>query len=111
MGCYGTLIAHSNLCNVTNTWLADKIGRVAQEFPSMNTNLSAHAPWDWNSQHSTGYGFSTSLAYEIEPSFFGGSLRRGGPACGWVVDGLVLSNGRLWSSTRRPWMVAAFRQR
>jgi hypothetical protein len=111
MGCYGTLISHANMCNVTNTWMADKIGRVAQEFPSMNTNLSSQAPWDWSGQQSTGCGFSTSLSYEIEPSFFGSGLRRGGPSCGWTVDGLVLSNGRLWPSTGRPWMVAQFRQK
>lgn len=58
----------------------------------------------------TSAGFSESYDFELQPSAFT-RLRGGGPTNGWVVDGIVVQDGRAFHATGKTWLPVTFAQR
>ncbi|MBE7508551.1 MAG: TraM recognition domain-containing protein [Planctomycetia bacterium] len=112
-----TKIFHANGDPVTNEWAASLIGRARQFLASGNSSYDNDHRWaaavglDWlDGGGSTSAGFSETFEYEVQPREFT-RLRTGGPANGWIVDGIVFQNGRTFAASGRTWLKTAFRQR
>lgn len=112
-----TKIFHANGDPVTNEWAASLIGRSRQFLASGNSSYDNDHRWaaavglDWlDGGGSTSAGFSETFEYEVQPREFT-RLRTGGPANGWIVDGIVFQNGRTFAASGRTWLKTAFRQR
>jgi len=112
-----TKILHANGDAVTNEWASRLIGRSRQFMISGNNSYDADEQWsaalglDWlgHAGHSTA-GFSEIFELEIQPREFT-RLRTGGPANGWMVDGIVFQNGRVFKASERTWLQASFGQK
>lgn len=112
-----TKILHANGDAVTNEWASRLIGRSRQFLASGNSTSDASDPWsaalgpNWlGDGGSTTAGFSETFEFEIQPREFT-RLRTGGPANGWMVDGIVFQNGRLFKASGRTWLQTTFRQK
>ncbi|TWT45294.1 AAA-like domain protein [Phycisphaerae bacterium RAS1] len=112
-----TKVFHANGDPVTNEWAASLIGRSRQFLASGNSSYDNDHRWaaavglDWlDGGGSTSAGFSETFEYEVQPREFT-RLRTGGPANGWIVDGIVFQNGRTFAASGRTWLKTAFRQR
>ncbi len=112
-----TKIFHANGDPVTNEWAASLIGRSRQFMASGNSSFDNDQRWaaavglDWlDGGGSTSAGFSETFEFEVQPREFT-RLRTGGPANGWIVDGIVFQNGRTFAVSGRTWLKTAFRQR
>jgi hypothetical protein len=112
-----TKLMHCNGDAVTNEWAARLIGRSLQCLASGNSSYDADDQWtaalglDWfgHAGHTTA-GFSETYEFEVQPREFT-QLRTGGPANGWIVDGIVFQNGRVFQSSGRTWLKTSFRQK
>lgn len=112
-----TKVFHANGDPVTNEWAASLIGRSRQFMASGNSSFDNDHRWaaavglDWlDGGGSTSAGFSETFEFEVQPREFT-RLRTGGPANGWIVDGIVFQNGRTFAASGRTWLKTAFRQR
>lgn len=112
-----TKVFHANGDPVTNEWAASLIGRSRQFMASGNSSFDNDHRWaaavelDWlDGGGSTSAGFSETFEFEVQPREFT-RLRTGGPANGWIVDGIVFQNGRKFAASGRTWLKTAFRQR
>ena len=109
-------VMHCNGDAVTNEWASRLIGRSRQFLASGNNSYDAEDQWtaslglDWlgHGGH-TSAGFSETFEFEVQPREFT-RLRTGGPANGWMVDGIVFQNGRVFKASGRTWLETAFRQ-
>ena len=59
---------------------------------------------------STTAGFAETFEFEVQPREFT-RLRTGGPANGWMVDGILFQNGRMFQASGRTWLETSFRQK
>lgn len=112
-----TKILHANGDAVTNEWASRLIGRSRQFLTSGNNSYDADDQWtaslglDWFGHGgSTTAGFSETYEFEVQPREFT-RLRTGGPANGWMVDGIVFQNGRMFAASGRTWLETSFRQK
>ena len=112
-----TKIFHANGDPVTNEWASRLIGRTLQYRASGNHShpaddqVSALLGLDWARENgTTSGGFSEVMEAEIEPREFS-RLRSGGPDNGWIVDGIVFQNGRVFKASGRTWLPVQFNQR
>ncbi|HKQ49860.1 MAG TPA: TraM recognition domain-containing protein [Phycisphaerae bacterium] len=111
-----TRVFHVNGDPVTNNWASSLIGRSRQFM--MNGNSSSDADdqlsaigLDWFGRSgTTTAGFSETIEFEVQPREFT-RLRAGGPANGWIVDGIVFQNGRTFAASDRSWLKTTFRQK
>ncbi|MBI5431866.1 MAG: TraM recognition domain-containing protein [Planctomycetes bacterium] len=111
-----TKILHANSDPVTNEWAASIVGRTLQQFANGNTSSSnddssaAAFGIDWlGHTKNTSAGFSESFEWDLQPSEFL-KLRTGGPANDWLVDAVVVRNGKAFAATGRNWLVTSFEQ-
>jgi len=106
-----TKVFHANGDPVTNEWAASLIGRSRQ---FLTNSSSSHQPstgfWGMQSEPQTTAGVSEHIDFEVQPRRFT-TLRRGGPANRWEVDGIVFQGGRRFRKTGRTWMPVTFRQK
>lgn len=116
-GNLNTKLLHASGDPVTNEWMSRVVGRSLQVRMNGNSNYSADDQWtamlglDWFGHiGNTSAGFTETLEPEIEPQAFT-RLRTGGPAHGWIVDGIVFQNGRVFKSSGRTWLKTSFRQK
>ena len=112
-----TKIFHGNSDPVTNEWASTIIGKTRQYMANGNTSQTAEEQISsllgmagFGGRGSASSGFSESYEFEVQPREFS-TLRAGGPACGWQVDGIVFSNGGRFAQTGRNWMKTSFPQR
>ncbi len=109
-------VMHCNGDAVTNEWASRLIGRSRQFLASGNNSYDAEDQWtaslglDWlgHAGH-TSAGYSETFELEVQAREFT-RLRTGGPANGWMVDGIVFQNGRVFEASGRTWLETAFRQ-
>lgn len=111
-----TKILHANTDPVTNEWAASIVGRSLQQFANGNTSSSSDDTsgtafgLDWlGHSKNTSAGFSESYEWDLQPSTFL-KLRTGGSANDWMVDGVVVQNGKTFASTGRNWLITSFEQ-
>jgi hypothetical protein len=112
-----TKIFHSNGDPVTNEWAAKAIGRTRQFMANGSTSYTPEAqqaasigmPWLGGGGNVTG-GFSEVYEYDVQPSVFS-TLRTGGPANQWEVEGLVFQGGKMFRQNRKTWLPVRFKQR
>jgi type IV secretory pathway TraG/TraD family ATPase VirD4 len=109
-----TKIFHANGDPVTNEWAASLIGRSRQ---FMTNSSSSYQSNDFLSELAgfrsvaqSNAGVSEQMDFEVQPRRFT-TLRRGGPANGWEVDGIVFQGGRRFRATGKTWMPVTFKQR
>ncbi len=109
-----TKVLHANGDPVTNDWAASIIGRSRQFFTNAS---SSYDPQNWLSGMNgwrgaphTSSGVSESMEFEVQPRVFT-TLRKGGPANGWLVDGIVFQGGRRFSRSGKTWLKVSFSQR
>jgi hypothetical protein len=109
-----TKIFHANSDPVTNEWASSIIGRSRQflanssssyEEPSLFSILTGERSY---SNHSG--GVSETVDFEVQPRVFT-TLRKGGPANQWDVDGIVFQGGRRFQASKKTWLRTAFSQR
>jgi len=109
-----TKVFHANGDPVTNDWAASIIGRSRQFFTNAS---SSYEPHNWLSSM-TGYtnashvsaGLSETMEFEVQPRVFT-TLRKGGPANAWQVDGVVFQGGRRFARSGKTWLKVSFAQR
>lgn len=113
LGNLTTQVVHALADADTATYVADLIGKSRQWFMS---NSSSHPPnpmtadlWGQASPQASS-GFSEQLQYTVDPAELF-RLRTGGPASGYLVDGLVWRGGRPFVSTGRSYLWTTFPQR
>ncbi|GMU37836.1 MAG: TraM recognition domain-containing protein [Phycisphaerae bacterium] len=113
----GLKVFHANSDPQTNEWASRLIGRTLQYRASGNHShpaddqMSALLGLDWARENgTTSGGFSEVMEAEIEPREFT-RLRTGGPDNGWIVDGIVFQNGRVFKASGRTWLPVQFNQR
>src|SRR5262249_10753074 len=104
-------IFHANGEISTNEWAASLIGKSKQWFVNASNN---YEPNEWGmsggiSPRSSG-GVSEHYEWEVQPSVFT-QLRTGGKENKGLVDGVVVTTGRCFKSTGRPWMFVTFKQK
>lgn len=112
-----TKIFHANGDPVTNEWAASLIGRSRQFMMNGNSSYDADDQWlasigldRLRKGGGASAGFSEVLEFEVQPREFT-RLKTGGPANGWVVEGIVFQNGRIFEASGRTWLKTAFKQR
>lgn len=112
-----TKVFHANGDPVTNEWAASVIGRTRQFLANGSASYGPEAqqasaigmPWLGGGGNISG-GFSETYEYDVQPSAFT-SLRTGGPAHDWTVDGVVFQGGRIFRTTNKTWLPVQFKQR
>jgi hypothetical protein len=112
MGNFGTKIFHANSDVVTNEWAASLIGKRRQFMLNMNSSrqhTDAYAEIFGGASQSSG-GMSEQINFEVEPSVFA-SLRNGGPANSFKIDGIVFRHGQPFRASGRNWMNVEFSQK
>lgn len=113
-----TKVFHANGGDpITGEWAASLIGRSRQFMMNGNSSQDADDQWsaaiglDWLCEsRGVSAGFSEVFEYEVQPREFT-RLRTGGPANGWIVDGIVFQNGRTFATSGRTWLKTVFRQK
>ena len=109
----GTKILHCNGDAETNDW-AERLIAKDWEYRA-NASVSSpqksqdDKPTSKSSDPTVNSGVNPSLESSVLASQFT-KLRRGGPACAYLVDALVFQAGRLWSATGRNHLPVTFRQ-
>jgi hypothetical protein len=109
-----TKIWHANSDPVTNEWAASIIGRSRQY---LTNSSSSYEPQDWlavatgiNMACQNSSGVTETFEFEVQPRQFT-TLRKGGPANQWLIDGIAFQGGRRFQATGRTWMPVVFSQR
>jgi type IV secretory pathway TraG/TraD family ATPase VirD4 len=109
-----TKIWHALGDYVTAEWASLLIGRSRQFLTNSSTSYQAG---DWFSELTgigaaaqTSAGVSEQIDFEVQPRRFT-TLRKGGPANRWEVDGIIFQGGRRFRQTGKTWMPVTFRQR
>ena len=108
-----TKVLHGNGDPVTNEWAASLIGRTRQFFMNMNSSFEPADAWSQlmglHEDPRTSAGMSEQMEFEVQPRVFT-SLRTGGPANRWCVEGLVFQGGRVFETTGTTWLKVTFDQ-
>jgi hypothetical protein len=121
---FGTRIFHASTSRETCLYASETIGKV-QKFHVTKTISQGQTAGGGGSHQDVGGGYhgqdginigtsqSTSgyLDYEIAPDYFGTKLRTGSVRNNYIVDGILVRNGRTWKKTKRHWIQAEFSQR
>lgn len=106
-------VFHSNGDMVTNEWAAALIGKSRQYLANSSSQHQPAAGWpnwlNWGQVPATSAGISEHIDYEVQPRRFT-TLRRGGPACNFEADAIVIQAGRRFKKTGRTWLQVTFRQ-
>jgi hypothetical protein len=107
-------IFHAQSCPVTNDWAASIIGRSRQFFTNASSSYD-QANWmselmGYRRSGNTSAGVTESIEFEVQPRVFT-TLRKGGPASGWQVDGIVFQGGRRFARSGKTWLKVSFSQK
>jgi hypothetical protein len=77
----------------------------SNENHNRNTNNSQH-----HGRHE-GRAKNQVIDYLLQPAFFGSQLRRGSKENRFLVDGVIVSGGKIWKHTGKPFLIASFNQK
>ncbi len=99
---------------VTNDWAASIIGRSRQFLTNASNSFEPGDNWTrtlgLGGEPRSTCGVSETIDFEVQPRAFT-TLRKGGPANDWMVDGYLFQGGRRFRGSGRTWMKVAFSQR
>ena len=122
---FGTRIFHANTSRETNQAAAELIGKVEKFHLNKTVSRGASSGGGGNlhdgghggfqghggANVGAGHGLTGYLDYELTPDHFATKLRTGSQKHGFKVDGVVVRNARIWSRTKRHWIMAEFSQK
>lgn len=103
LGLFQTVIWHANGDAVTNVWASE---RLSQE---KTTNFSFNAGTS-QSGASQSTGGSEAVRPKLLPAEFT-TLKKGGPANNFQVEGIGFQGGRIWKATNDSYIRCVFRQK
>jgi NAD(P)-dependent dehydrogenase (short-subunit alcohol dehydrogenase family) len=113
LGNLNTKCLHANGDPVTNEWAASLIGRSRQFLVNASSQQQPQgllAQWaGLRSLPATSAGISEQVDFEVQPKRFT-TLRRGGPANGKLVDGIVFQGGKRFRANGKTWLPVTFQQ-
>jgi type IV secretory pathway TraG/TraD family ATPase VirD4 len=104
MGNLSTKIFHANGDPMTNNWAADLFSKSWQSRGSTSVGTARENTVSKN------YSSSDSLDFEVLPGAFT-SLSKGGPECGFCVEGIIFQGGRIWNESSKNHLKVGFDQR
>jgi hypothetical protein len=97
-----TKIFHANSDPTTNEFAANVIGKTWQKRDNSSMSVGGQS-------FNVSEGQSEVYDYEVIPQIFT-KLRKGGTANGYIVEGVVFQNGRIWESNRKTYLFTKFKQ-
>ena len=103
MGVLQTKVFCANSDPKTNEWAASVFAKSFQSRFNSGINKNEKGGGGSNA------GSSESLEYNVQPGQFL-TLRKGGPANGFLVDTIVFQGGRVFNASRQTFIKTAFRQ-
>lgn len=112
-----TKIFHAN-SGQTNEWAERLLAKewtyrahssVSSSSPNSSLADSAAGSSQGRDRSSVSSGVNPSLESHVLASWFT-TLRKGGPASGWLVDALIFQTGRIWAASRKNHLKVTFRQ-
>jgi hypothetical protein len=71
---------------------------------NLNTNTNSHFG------KNEGQSKQQVIDYYLQPAFFGSQLRRGGDNNRFLVDGVIVSGGKIWKHTDKAFLICSFKQ-
>ena len=108
LGNFQTKIFHANGDAVTNEWASKA---VASDWVWRTSTSTNNQPKQDGRGHVPAVNASSQQSFDPQvPPIRFTQLRKGGPASGFLVDGIVFQGGRRWWGTGKNWIEVSFQQ-
>jgi hypothetical protein len=104
-----TKIFHANSDATTNEYATKLIGKELRKFRTGGRSVGSN-PGSWIPSVTRSSGLSEQLDDVIHPVEFS-SLKKGGQANGYAVDGVIIQMGRTFGPDKQRWCLVSFNQR